>query len=66
MATLLSPAGKPTQVRRLLLLRWHRPSLLATVHKLHQAERQRQRAQEEQGRYYRSWIHACRFLGYSF
>ena len=63
MATLLALAGRPTKVRRLLSLKWHRSSLLTTVHQLHKAERLRKQqalqAQEESRCYGYAWVSAC-------
>jgi len=63
MAILLALAGRPTKVRRLLSLKWHRPSLLTVVHQLQKAERLRQeqkhREQEEVRRYGYAWVSAC-------
>ena len=68
MSTLLSLAGKPMKVRRLLSIRRQRPSLLTTIHKLHHAERERQRLQalEEERCYYISWMGAYQAFGISF
>lgn len=71
MATLLALAGRPLKVRRLLSLKWHRPSLLTTVHQLHKAERLRKQQQELQAReearcYGYVWVGACQGFAASF